>query len=542
MNFFYSLYKQQHLKFRWLFFITVGSYLAYLLYVNTYLVVAGGDEIILASMTNTYLTKGILIDPTNPLLYKYWQVTKQEALGYGNLYFTITSYFCGLFGGFSMEGYRICGFLTAILSLILAHICVTHKNYLHLKYGYFFILLYLFDVAFLQTIKQFRMDQMVLCFVLCAIFCCLYTDASSNKRKYSAIYPLLSGFFAASALLTSPRAAVLLVSLGLVYLLRSVYNKRKIKELAIFIAGVIGLYSIWIFVKFGSLGNFIDFYAHNDLQFVVMKRKFSLIETFLLMKVGIRFYPFQYPALVAICLAVMVQLKEFRKVFLQDELMFMSLLNFVVYYLLIQTQTCSIYVLPFVLIIILKTLQNKQHLINQTFAFYGLVSCLAINFVCLFAYPVIKLHTFNNVVNHLELYKQIKNAIPKNSNVVGIETYYYGTTCNELNFQCFDILAPNIKDKSLVDIPATIDKMIAIHKTSFKPQYFIVSTENRILDKEQLAEQAYFKHFNLVPHKKIEISGNDAFWQKWLKTIYAKFGLTPPKNYNGMIYKVVFVP
>jgi hypothetical protein len=539
MSLFYSLYNNNSLKFRLVFFITIGCYLVYLLYVNTYLIVAGGDEIFQASMTNNYLTKSTLIDSTSPLLYTHWQATKQEFLGYGNLYFTITSYFCQLFGGFSMENYRVCGFLTAILSLILAYVCVTYKNYINLTYSYFFILLYLFDIAFLQTIKQFRMDQMVLCFVLCAIFCCLYTNSISNNKKYWAIYPLFSGFFAASALLTSPRAAVLLVSLGLVYVIRSFDNKHKIKELALFIIGGICLYGSWIFIKFGSVANFIDFYTNDGLQFVVMKRKLSLIETFLLMKVGIQFKSFQYPTLAAICLAVIVQLKEFRKVFLKDELMFMSLVNFVVYYLLIQTQTCSIYVLPFVLIIIFKTLQNKQHLINQRFAFYGLLSYLTINFLCLFAYPVIKLQVFSNVVNHLELYKQIKNAIPKNSNVVGIETYYYGTTCNEINFQCFDILAPNIKDRSLVDIPATIDKMIAIHKTSFKPQYFIVSTENRILDKEKLAQQAYFKHFNLVPYKKIEISGDDAFWQKWLKTIYTKFGLTPPKNYNGMIYKVL---
>ena len=142
-----------------LFFLAVGLYLSYLGYLLVFLILPGGDEICFADMTYNLGHKGKLIYAANPLLNLHWELTKQEILVYGNLFFTLEYYFCLIFGGFGMETYRIGNFLTSILSLFLAYHCISYKNYLSTKYTYFFIVLYIFDITFIQGAGQFRMEQ-----------------------------------------------------------------------------------------------------------------------------------------------------------------------------------------------------------------------------------------------------------------------------------------------------------------------------------------------------------------------------------------------
>ncbi len=523
-----------------IFFLFVGVYLFCLGYLTVYLLIPGGDEVCLTSIVYNTLTKDIIIDSANALLNAYYEVSKQEALGYGNLYFVLTAYFCKIFGGFSMENYRTCGFLTAIISLLLSYFCITYKKFLSHKYIYLFILLYIFDIAFIQGVMQFRMDQMALCFALCATLLCLYTaPINTSNYKYSIVYPLFSGFSAACGLLTTPRIAVLLVGIGLIYLIRATNNKTKISELVFFILGVAILYGSWIFIKFGSLGNFIEYYTNSNIQVVYMKSKSDLISIFVSANSVFSLHLFQYPTLMAAIIAVIIQIKDFKKVFIKDELMFISLMNIVLYYLLIHKQVYNFYILPFTFIIILKTLQNKESNANKKYILYGLISYLIFSFFSVFAYRAIKIYTFAGDKNHQSLYQQIVSAIPKNSNVIGSETYYYAITCNQSNFQYINILIPPIKDQTLVDLPLTIEKMIEIHKTTFKPQYFIIETENDMRSRDKMIQKEYFKQFNLVPYKEIVMSKDENIIQKYLKSIYKKLGLAMPTNYNGMIYKVI---
>jgi hypothetical protein len=60
-----------------------------------------------------------------------------------------------------------------------------------------------------------------------------------------------------------------------------------------------------------------------------------------------------------------------------------------------------------------------------------------------------------------------------------------------------------------------------------------------LLPRDEMAKNAYFEQFNLVPYKKIVVAKNENFIQKSLKRLYKKLGLATPTNYNGMIYKVI---
>lgn len=523
-----------------IFFFFVGAYLLCLGYLAVYLIVVGGDEVFQASMVYNILTKGILVDSANAFVNEHWRLSKQEWLGYGNLYFVLTAYFCKIFGGFSMESYRICGFLTAIVSLLLSYFCLSNKKFLANSYIYFFVLLYIFDIAFIQGVMQFRMDQMGLCFALLATLLCLYAaPINLANSKVAIFYSLLSGFLAACGLLTTPRIAILLVGIGLVYLIRAINNKNKIAELAFFVLGIAIVYGAWIFTKFGSLGNFIEYYTNGNIQVVYMKSKSDLMSVFLSGNTAFSVHLFQYPTLIAVVVAILIQIKDLKKVFIQDELMLISVTNIVLYYLLIHKQVYSFYVLPFIFIIILKTLQNKVTTFNLLYIQYGLIGYLIFSFLSVFAYRAVKIYTFADNKNHSILSQQIKSAIPENSNVIGSETYYYAITCNQSNFQYINILVPPIKDKNLVDLPLTIKKMIEIHKTSFKPQYFIIETENDKRGRDKMIEKEYFKQFNLVPYKEIVVAKEENMIQKSLKALYKKFGLAAPSNYNGMIYKVI---
>ncbi len=523
-----------------IFFLFVGIYLFCLGYLTVYLLIPGGDEICLTSIVYNTSTKGILVDSANSLLNAYYEISKQETLSYGNLYFVLTAYFCKIFGGFSMENYRICGFLTAIISLLLSYFCISYKKFLNNSYIYFFTLLYIFDIAFIQGVMQFRMDQMALCFALIATFLCLYTTPiNTPNSQYSILYPLLSGFSAACGLLTTPRIAILLVGIGLIYLIRATNNKTKLTELMLFILGVAMLYGSWILIKFGSLGGFIEYYTNSSIQVVYMKSKSDLISVFLSANSIFSVHLFQYPTLIAIIIAIIIQIKDFKKVFIKDELMFISLMNIVLYYLLIHKQVYNFYALPFTFIIILKTLQNKVTIFNPIYIRYGLISYLIFSFFSVFAYRAIKIYTFAGDKNYQSLYQQIVSAIPKNSNVIGSETYYYAITCNQSNFQYINILVPPIKDQTLIDLPLTIEKMIEVHKTTFKPQYFIIETENDMRSRDKMIQKEYFKQFNLVPYKEIVMSKDENIVQKSLKSLYKKLGLATPTNYNGMIYKVM---
>jgi archaellin len=523
-----------------IFFLFVGAYLLCLGYLAVYLLIPAGDEVYFATIVYSTLTKGILVASGDTLFNAHHEVSKQEILTYGNIYFVLTAYFCKIFGGFSMENYRICGFLTAIVSLLLSCFCLSHKKFLSNTYIYFFVLLYIFDIAFIQGVMQFRMEQMALCFVLISTFLCLYAaPINMANSKVAIFYPLLSGFSAACGLLTTPRVAILLVGIGLVYLIRATNNKNKIAELAFFVLGVAIIYGAWIFIKFGNLGNFIEYYTNSNVPFVYMKNKTDLISIFLFENTVFSVNLFQYPALIAVMVAVILQIKDFKKAFIQDELMFISLTNIFLYYLLIHKQLYIFFILPFVFIIILKTLQNKATTVNPPYIRYALVSYLVFSFLSVFAYRAIKIYTFADNKNYQSLSQQVISAIPKNSKVIGSETYYYVVTCNESNFQYINIMIPPIRGKNSVDLPLTIKKMIEIHKTTFKPQYFIIETENDKRKRDKIIQDAYFKEFNLVPYKEIVVAKDENAIQKSLKALYKKFGLATPTNYNGMIYKVI---
>ena len=533
-------------KFFYFFIVFVCTYLIYLGYLSVYLLVPYGDEVFFADIVHNFFVEKRIVGTANALLNLHWEQTQQESLGYGNMYFLLSSYFCAIFGGFTMENYRMAGVFTAILSVVLSYFCVSFQKFLKPAYLYFFVACYLFDFAFVQGIMQFRMDQMALCFVLLATICCL----CNNRQKivapplfYTSFYPLFyaffSGIFAALALLTTPRVAILLVGIGLVYVRRTWQNKAKTIDFVLFLVGVILVYGTWIWVKFGGIGNFIDYYLHQKLVLVYMKQESNWIRTLVLLNTDFSINIFQYPSFLAVIIAIAVQIKTFKKKFIDDELMFMSLCNLILYYLLIHKQVYSFYILPFTLLIILKTLQNIETMKNRKYIFYSLLSYTICIFCSIFVYRAIKLQIFAGDKNYTELYKQIRNKIPKNSNVIGSEIFYYAITCNQSNFQYLGIVIPPIKDQSIIDLPRTIQKMIDIHKTSFKPQYLIIETENTQRNRDKMLQEAYFKAFHLVPYHQISISTESTGFAKFAKSMYKRFGLATPPNYNAMIYKVV---
>jgi len=374
------------------------------------------DEVYFASITKSYSETGLFKFYISPLY------DSGEVLRYGPLYFIFTSIIVKIFG-FGLFQYRILNFVASVLCIYIASL-ILKKYKLSNKDLFFFITIYLFDVMFVMNSHSGRMDGVALLFVL--IF--HYLVLNYNKNYWN--LPL-SGVAFAISILTTPRSVFFMLPIifyfGFVLMLHLKKDKNYLRLLSWAIPPII-LYLFWIFIKFGSIQSYFDYYLQKR---TTEHGSDSYLETFIQFSPYI--FKFQIPLFVVTTLSIILLIFSKAK---KHFFIFISLANIFIFYgFILDTGMYSIFILPFYYLIIFLSFNINP--INNKLKYSIYIFLLLFN-----------LSTFviknTGIVLDLKLrdYKRLNSIvnqnIPKNSRVIGNEVYFYTVIQNNCDFQTIE--------------------------------------------------------------------------------------------------------
>ncbi len=534
----------------YIFFALFCLYGFVLWYATFYYGLPNGDEAVYANLVINYIKTGKLFSNSSPFLREYWQQTQQENLLFGNIYTIAGAWCCEALGGFSQTNYRLFITFTNILSLFCIWQLLSFQNYLALPFRCLLLLFYVIDSCFFKSLMQFRPEALALSFVIGATWAVLHLKADnkkSNKTTYvsrlkdlkSILLPTfraaMVGLFMVLAVLTTPKAVVLLLSLGLLLLLRA--YREPTQRLPLFVIGIVIMlgYGTWISTKFGSMADFYQYYIEAMQLAAILKKEQTTL--FIWYKFNIEtLHQFTF-LLGFICL--LLNYKKILKGWQTDELFFVAALNFISYYVIVHTASNSLYALVWTLLLIVKTLQDQQTFLKPylqkiewaTMAYALLLFCLVP------VYSATKLYLFAEGKNSTAVYAAFAK-LPKGTKIVGDNMYFYACHQNQLDFEQATLILSHSKAvQANIDTTATFQKLLALHK---KADYLVLSEEGeqaRGINKQ--LRNFYLRNLNLTLLDTIKMSESPTNWfATLLMNFYKTLNLTVPPTYNGRIYEI----
>ena len=384
------------------------------------------DETFFASMTVSYNTTRELNLIAAPFAYN------GELLIYGPVYFWITSFFTKIFG-FNIIAFRLSGVIFGLLSII------TFCKVLNLSYprkaAYLIILALTLDPLFNANMHSGRMDVVALFFALLSI---LVYQMAEAKSKRTSLWPfVLSGVIFATALLTTPRIGILLIAFGLCQLakIRSVSNENLLR-LAAFSVALVLIYFIWIFLSFGSVPSFIQYYT-------------SFSEY---LGGGYYSYPIQQlPLLLITCLSVIAGVFMSGKRFFSP-LVLLSIVSIMLFYSIVyDTGQYSVIIIPFqyaivgsATVVLYDRLFKNSRRSLSILKFNFLAAILMVN-TSFFLLKVLTIYITSETRNPFYVSSFIKKYIPPKSKVLGDESHFYAVTTASSEFQYIHLFKEDLE-------------------------------------------------------------------------------------------------
>lgn len=375
------------------------------------------DETFFASITASYNATGKFNLDIAPFAYN------GEILLYGPVYFWITSFVTKIFG-FSIFSFRLPGVIFGFLCLWAFYKIL--RLHLRKEISFLITVATAADPLFSSMMQSGRMELVALFFVLLSLY--IYFKATVKLYKSSNLLLFaVSGTAFSVALLTTPRIGVILAALfiiQLIYLLKE-WNKVKILQILAFGSTLTFTYLLWVYLAFGSITNFIAYYA--DFQGYL----------------GTRFYfPLQEMHLYVItCISFITGLMvNFRKYL--SELVILSLSSIIIFYMVVNdTGLYSSMITPLYYSVIGSTVSilyydynNRKGQFMKALRVSPLAAVLLIN-VSFFAIKLSTIFIASEKRNPAPINAFIKSYIPPNSKVIGDEMYYYSVYNSHSDFQ-----------------------------------------------------------------------------------------------------------
>ena len=453
------------------------------------------DEVYFASMTNSLvsgdgLTVGVGLN--------------QNAFHYGPIYFLFTGLFT-LIGGLNPFTFRLTGLLFSYLVAFAVYKILVNRG-VGVKLSLLVVLVVLFDQLFVYCAHIGRMDIMAGFFVLLAFY---YTDKYDQAGKDWHI--VVVALFMLLALLTSLRCAVTLVPLG-VYLLVCIIQQKKWVRLVYLVGIPVVGYLAWIFVSYGSIQGFIDYFVSpnetaHDENFLTR----FLGGSFIISKI-------HYP-LVLLTLVVLVH-SILRKYY---EEIHLYLYTIILFYLVVHStsDTYSIMILPFYYLIIAIGLQHvvEDNHKSWRYSMYAIgVLCIFVNLgVFMAKWVVIESSQEYRDGNQLEAW--IKNNVPSGTKVIGSDTYYYACLANGIDFKSLEQIWTNEE--------GTKNYLVKV----YHPQYVFLNKyeeTTEAIDCFNLLNKELVAHYEPVPVL------------NWLDKLVQKIGFSNKSTLEGDLYRLIY--
>jgi len=479
-----------------LFFIIIVNIIYNLLMLN-YSPLPWFDEVYFTSITMSYTETGLFKFSISPLY------DSGEVLRYGPLYFILTSWIIKIFG-FGLLQFRVLNFIASVSSIYIASLILKKYN-ISLKEQLIFIVIYIFDAMLVMNSHSGRMDGVAVFFILIFIYLVL------NYEKNIWNLPV-SGVSFAVAILITPRAIFFMLPIifyyGFLLITKWKHNRNYLRLLS-WAFPPLFLYFSWIFIKFGSIEYFFDYYLQKRNTEMGSD---SYLETF------IQFSPYilkyQIPLFIIAGLLSIHLFFNYKKIPL---IIYFSLANILIFYgFILDTGMYSIFIIPFYYIIIFITLnilkisKKLKYSIYFFFLFFN---------ISLFAIKNIGIIMDINHRDYKVLNTIIDETIPEKSKVVGSEVYYYSIIQNQCNFQTIE-RGSNWWDR------------YKYHAEVFDFDYLIVN-EQFYINHKGIFEIYHTQEMELV--KEIKLSEiNNSITVKISEFLDIP---SPMYSYNGLIFK-----
>ncbi|NQY10865.1 MAG: glycosyltransferase family 39 protein [Flavobacteriales bacterium] len=186
------------------------------------------DEGQLLGTTQSYANTGKF----HPDIAPYCDIANNYNI-FDPIYFWFTNFFTNTFG-YGIFQFRITTLIFSIASLLVFRKIISVKP--DQNWANLFGILFMFDPIFQNNMHEARMDSMAIFFLGSSLLASIYFLKKEHKYLL-----FLSATLGVSALLTSPRSTFVLLFVALPIL------KSGIKNIVLWSAPILTLYSIWIF-------------------------------------------------------------------------------------------------------------------------------------------------------------------------------------------------------------------------------------------------------------------------------------------------------
>ncbi|MBI4945066.1 MAG: glycosyltransferase family 39 protein [Bacteroidetes bacterium] len=469
-----------------LFLLFAIAYVSYHLFTLVISPLPWFDETFFASISRSYLELGLF----QAKVAMVWSYAK-NILAYGPVYFWLTSFSIKIFG-FGIFQFRIVCLLFGFAMLFLFYrLLPSQANKL------IFLALFSLDTIVHSGMHSGRMDTMAVSFLLL----CIYFFLRSGDNKFY-LNVLLSGLFAAAALLTTPRSGVFFIPLGLLMLYRFLHH-RQIKY---FIAGliwlvlIIALYAFWFAYAFGSLNNFLLYYKQVNSM------------------IAVAFYipKYQYPLIVLSIVAVLYGFIVRRKEYFTEKNI-ISLLSILSFYAFIHdTGAYSIFIIPFYYLLIADGFAS-QKISFKNWKVILVALLLAFN-VGIFSIKSLVLFSDMNNRRPAIADQFVAVNIPPGEKVIGDELFYYSIIKAGSDFQ-------------YINLYSTDEEREKYHREKYDYDYVIWS--DRLEKTEPDLLKLYFRNSEFQKVGELTLPSNNLY------AISRFIGFNVSGSYNCRIYKRV---
>lgn len=322
---------------------------------------------------------------------------------YGPVYFLLTLLPVKL-GGLDPFWFRLTNYL-AYCGVVMVIIRYFLKRKLS-KWLYLLPLLLFLDPSAFENAVSGRMEAVCLLFAILAYFQYISERKTSPIKRY-----LLIGLLVSLSYLTTPRAVILFIPLGILILKDLLTKKNYLPFIALAMAFIIPIL-IWVYSSAGSIEDYIGMYTSGTNFHSGDK---TAVEAYLMGGFNINAYKIVLYSLLIVSYLIPKTLTPNEKILNYS----FSIIAFLFLFLVKDVGSYFAYVSPLIAFIIFLNFQNSQFKFSY-FALLGLAGFNVLIFGLKLSYNVI-----NDNKVYQEIDKMVDQSIPDHSRVVTNYEFYY---------------------------------------------------------------------------------------------------------------------
>lgn len=489
---------------KYVIFIFAGAllYVIYHIVTLVYSPIPWFDEATYADITESFMKNGHFYEAGRNIT---WATSKLD-LAYGPVYFMLQAAVTKIFG-FSIFTFRITNMFFGLANLFLLYkVCRQLKFNDHIIL--ITMLLVCFDPQFNQFLNSGRMDFVALFFFLSSYL--VFTGIKNDGTNKYVLKGLLTGLLMACAFLTNPRILFSFSFYICFFFYELSEHKFKnikqilLKNTAVAIAFIF-IYSIWIYIEFGSLGNYIsETYTNSP----IMKEHVGITS------VGLKLsYNLLMHIISVLCFLILV---VYRKVKENINVILFTVPGIIVFLFMVSGGIAGRYyglIVPFTTIIIVGATVN---VFNNLFVrvFTRSLICL---FIAFFIFKATYIFASMDQRNPVYYDKVIASTIPMHASVAADFEYYYIVKKHNWTYQC-------------LEQNGTLDEKIVYYQ-NHKYDYFIINKNNEL---RSIYEKTFLKdRYQLIA------TIDDNNYNNFTHSIIVKSPYKISEGYACYIYKYI---